>query len=98
MRALGERVSLLLQYAYADPLQHTDLLPEALEELGASLEELRVSQEVLHQQNQELLETHATLEIERKRYRELFEFAPDGYLITDTKARFRRLIMPLVCC
>jgi PAS domain S-box-containing protein len=83
MRAVGERVSTLLQNAHSNSAQHPELLPEALEELSASLEELRMSQEVLHQQNQELLEAHAALEGERQRYRELFEFAPDGYLITD---------------
>lgn len=89
MKELGERISILLQYAHADSTQQLDLLPEALEELGASLEELRVSQEVLHQQNQELLEAHMSLEAERKRYRELFEFAPDGYLITDTNGKIQ---------
>lgn len=83
MRALSERVSLLLQNAHFNSSQHPELLPEALEELSASLEELRMSQEALHQQNQELLEAHVALEVERQRYRELFEFAPDGYLITD---------------
>lgn len=89
MKELGERISILLRYAHANPSQQPDLLSEALEELGASLEELRVSQEVLHQQNQELLEAHMSLEAERKRYRELFEFAPDGYLLTDTNGKIQ---------
>jgi PAS domain S-box-containing protein len=89
-RILGERVSTLLQHAHSDSLQHPELLSEALEELGTSLEELRMSQEVLHQQNQELLEAHAALEVERQRYQELFEFAPDGYLITDLSGNIQK--------
>ncbi|MBD1999718.1 response regulator [Leptolyngbya sp. FACHB-541] len=88
-RALGERVSTLLQHAHSNSLQHPELLSEALEELGTSLEELRMSQEVLNQQNQELLEAHAALEVERQRYQELFEFAPDGYLITDSEGNIQ---------
>ena len=87
MKSLGERVSMLLHRAHSNLSEDPELLPEALEELGVSLEELRVSQEVLHEQNQELLEAHAALELERQRYQELFEFAPDGYLITDTESK-----------
>ncbi|OKH31176.1 hypothetical protein NIES2119_29265 [[Phormidium ambiguum] IAM M-71] len=83
MKSLGERVSTLLHRAHSNLSEDPELLPEVLEELGVSLEELRVSQEVLHEQNQELLEAHAALKLERQRYQELFEFAPDGYLITD---------------
>ncbi len=89
MKIVGGRVSSLLQQVHTDPSQHNELLPEALEELGASLEELQVSQELLHLQNQELLEAHAALEIERQRYRELFEFAPDGYLISDIEGNIQ---------
>lgn len=89
MKSLGERVSMLLQRAHSNLLQDPELLPEALEELGVSLEELRVSQEVLQEQNHELLEAHAALKLERQRYRELFEFAPDGYLITDTEGKIQ---------
>lgn len=85
MKSLGERVSTLLHLAHSNLSEDPELLPEVLEELGVSLEELRVSQEVLQEQNQELLEAHAALKLERQRYQELFEFAPDGYLITDTE-------------
>ncbi|MBD1852537.1 response regulator [Cyanobacteria bacterium FACHB-502] len=90
MKALSERVGALLHYAHADSSQHPELLPQALAELGNSLEELRISQEALHQQNQELLEAQVALEVERQRYQELFEFAPDGYLITDTDGKIQR--------
>lgn len=86
MKSLSERVSTLLHCVHTNLSEDPELLPEVLEELGVSLKELRVSQEVLHEQNQELLEAHAALKLERKRYRELFEFAPDGYLMTDKES------------
>jgi PAS domain S-box-containing protein len=56
---------------------------ETLEDLKVALEELRVAEEELRHQNEELAATHAQLDLERRRYQELFEFAPNPYLITD---------------
>ncbi len=56
---------------------------EALEELSSSLEELGVSEEELRQQNEELMTSRQIQEAERERYQELFDFTPDGYLITS---------------
>lgn len=53
------------------------------EELEKALEELQVAQEELRQQNEELAIAREEAELERQRYQDLFEFAPDGYLITD---------------
>ncbi len=63
----------------------TQTLNHALDTFTEILEELQVAEEELRQQNEELLETHETVEKERARYRELFEFAPDAYLVTDEK-------------
>jgi PAS domain S-box-containing protein len=52
-------------------------------ELQATVEELEVIQKELKTQNAELLQTRMAVENERRRYHDLFEFAPDGYLITD---------------
>src|SRR5262249_23054772 len=41
------------------------------------------AEEELHHQNDELITTRAALDAERLRYRELFELAPDAYLVTD---------------
>ena len=59
------------------------LLPQALEELQSSLEELRVANEEMRVQNDELAHGRLRLEAERQRYQDLFDFAPDGYLVTD---------------
>ena len=56
---------------------------ETIEELRAALEELRVADEELRQQNEELAAAHLQLEIERQRYQDLFELAPDAYISTD---------------
>ncbi len=56
---------------------------EALQGLQLTLQELEVAEEALAQRNEELVATRERLEIERHRYRDLFELAPDGYLITD---------------
>lgn len=54
-----------------------------LEELTATLEELQIAHEELHSQNEELSATQSRLDQQRSRLQELFEFAPDGYLVTD---------------
>ncbi|MFN6568562.1 PAS domain S-box protein [Dendronalium sp. ChiSLP03b] len=53
------------------------------QELQLTLEELQVAEEELRQQNVELAFARETAEFERQRYQDLFEFAPDGYLVTD---------------
>jgi PAS domain S-box-containing protein len=56
---------------------------ENVEHLRAALEELRVAEEELRQQNEELAAAHFQVDAERRRYRELFELAPDAYLVSN---------------
>lgn len=70
-------------------IEYPALLADSLEELRTSLEELRVAEEELRQQNEELQSARETVEAERQRYQELFEFAPDGYLVTDADGTIR---------
>lgn len=58
-------------------------LTEVLSELALFLEELHIVTEELQQKNEELIATRSALELERQRYQDLFEFALDGYLVTD---------------
>jgi PAS domain S-box-containing protein len=60
-----------------------NLLAEVFEDFQITLEELYVSEEELRQQNEELVAARAAVEAERQRYADLFEFAPDAYLVTD---------------
>ncbi len=62
---------------------------EVYEQLSTTLEELQVAEEELTQQNEALIQAQEGLERERQRYRDLFEFAPDGYLVTDTSGVIR---------
>jgi len=57
-------------------LNQPELLSTVMEELAVVLEEVE-------QQYEEVLLTRQTLESQRQRYQELFDFAPDGYLVTD---------------
>ncbi|MEA5624570.1 PAS domain S-box protein [Nostoc sp. UHCC 0251] len=54
------------------------------QELQQALEELQVVEEELRGQNEELAVARELVELERQRYQDLFEFAPDAYLVTDT--------------
>jgi len=63
------------------------LLDQSLEELRSTLEELHVAEEEILVQNQELAIARYQIEIERQRYLDLFEFAPDGYIVTDAAGK-----------
>lgn len=79
------RVAEMQGHPNESSLQQQNLLLAAFEECQTTLEELYVAEEELRQQNEELAATHEALEAERQRYQDLFEFAPDGYIVTDTK-------------
>lgn len=76
----------LLRQADKIPEMQQEDLTQSLEELSISLQELQVAAEELRQQNEELAESRKAVEQERRHYQELFEFAPDGYLVTDREA------------
>jgi PAS domain S-box-containing protein len=81
---LSRRVDKLGKRVDTEPEAAELLVAEALSELSVSLEELHVASEELGQQASELEEAAEQLAAERLKYAELFEFAPDGYLVTDT--------------
>ena len=83
IRIMHERTVELYQRAKAPQWDEPELVAASLEELQVALEELRVAEEELICQNEALVDARATVEAERQRYQELFDFAPDGYLITD---------------
>ena len=85
------RLSELYQGTSALVQQPPELLPAAFKELGIASEELQMAVEELHQQNIELVTTRAALEAERQRYQELFDFAPDAYLVTDLAGTIREV-------
>lgn len=74
--------SLQAQVAEPVPVSRKQLL-EALGALQESLQELDVAEAELAQQNEELMAAREALEIERHRYRELFDEAPFPYMVTS---------------
>ena len=62
--------------------------PHEMEILEA-MEELRAADEELRAQNQELIESRQAVDRERLRYRDLFDFAPDAYVVTDVHGTIR---------
>jgi len=83
LEALAERSSGL-------PTKYRALVEEVLESSSIAVEELQVSVEELHQQNEELATMQNELEASRRSYQDLFESAPDGYLVTDPAGIIRR--------
>ena len=71
------------------PEEQRQFLREACEELHIALEELSVAQAELLEQNQELILTRQAVEVQRQRYHELFDLAPDGYLVTDVNGKIQ---------
>ncbi|HKA17136.1 MAG TPA: ATP-binding protein [Blastocatellia bacterium] len=61
-----------------------DLVLELAAELSTTLEELQIADEELRTQNEELFIARERLNSEREKYADLFESAPDGYLVTDS--------------
>jgi two-component system CheB/CheR fusion protein len=81
IEAANRRMAVLNNRAAAMPSEET--LHEALEELGTALEELRVAEEQLRLQNQQLAIANHMAEKRLRRYEDLFQSAPDAFLVTD---------------
>jgi PAS domain S-box-containing protein len=63
---------------------------QMVEELSTALEELHVAAEIMHEQAEQLGEAHNVIEAERCYFQELFDLAPDGYVVTDQDCIIRR--------
>ncbi|MBE9200671.1 MULTISPECIES: PAS domain-containing protein [unclassified Nodularia (in: cyanobacteria)] len=81
--ALHSRLADLYQTASVLPWIPPELLPQAFKELYSTSKMVQLAAEELYQQNEELIQTRNWLEAERQRYQDLFELAPDGYLVTN---------------
>lgn len=78
-----DHVDRLHQMIDSLPESQKSVLEKAFQGFTIALEELQVAEEELRQQNEELHAAQQELFAERQRYEQLFEFAPDGYLVTD---------------
>ncbi|MBN8560883.1 MAG: helix-turn-helix domain-containing protein [Leptolyngbya sp. UWPOB_LEPTO1] len=66
-----------------------DFFSIALKELGVVSEELEVAVEELNRQSEVLDSNYHDIYAERLRYQNLFEFAPDCYLVTDIQGKIQ---------
>lgn len=82
IEAARQRLETLTERARGSADQRA-LMLETLEDLSTALEELHVAGDELRHQNEELAAARQIVEAQRQRYQELFEFAPDAYLVTD---------------
>ncbi|MEH2433872.1 MAG: EAL domain-containing protein [Nostoc sp.] len=73
---LYSKIQGLLQCNETKANSQEEIITEAIEELHTAMEELLTASE-------ELEITRAAAEKERQRYQDLFEFAPNGYLVTN---------------
>ena len=73
---LYSQIQVLLQCYATKPNSQEEIITETFEELHTAMEELLTVSE-------ELQVTRTAVEKERQRYQDLFEFAPDGYLVTN---------------
>lgn len=89
VEAVQQRAQQLYQCAGEASDGQPQILVESLEQLRIALEELYVAEEELRHQNEQLMAARQAAEAERQRYQELFEFAPDGYLVSDIHGTIR---------
>ncbi len=80
---LRDRKTSLHQNVKQLPLPPQNFLEKVLQEVSTALEELQVAQEELIQQNEELVAARQAVEAQDQRYQDLFDFAPDAYLVTN---------------
>jgi PAS domain S-box-containing protein len=63
------------------------LFQDILHELEQALEELMVTQQHLSEQHEQLAAARRQIEIEREKYWQLFDGAPDAYVVTTADSR-----------
>ncbi|HEY9647794.1 MAG TPA: PAS domain-containing protein [Chroococcidiopsis sp.] len=66
------------------------ILQQQEEELQCIVEELQVTEEELRSQMTALLAARDQIELERSRYQDLFDSAPDAYVVTDAEGQIQQ--------
>lgn len=82
-------VKILDLYKNSKQTPTSDFFSIALKELGVVSEELEVAVEELNRQSEVLDSTYHNIYAECLRYQNLFEFAPDCYLVTDIQGKIQ---------
>jgi len=89
IQTLRQRVQSLYQQAGPGSQTNT-VLSRAFEELAHALEELQAADRALQQQREEALNKQTELELESQRYKDLFDYAPAGYIVTSIDGAIRQ--------
>jgi PAS domain S-box-containing protein len=89
IQAAQDRFEVLRQRSQQFPWSQNEMASEAMEELSIALEELHVAAEEMREQHEYMMITQESLATERQRYLDLFEFAPNGYLVTDIEGHIQ---------
>jgi len=89
-QATRMRAAELYQQARKSLVQQQELLVTACEELYDALESLEVAGEALRQKHNNFTTFHELVELERQHFQNLFEYAPDAYLVTDMAGTIRQ--------
>jgi PAS domain S-box-containing protein len=87
VNAVQRRTDTLNRSVCESSSMRPDLLVQAFDQLNGALDELRVTHEELQKQNEQSVDLYRSIESERQHYRNLFEFAPDAYIVTDTNGK-----------
>lgn len=82
LAAVREHADWLRHQASTNAPVQSGWLAEAIGELSDAVAELQQTEQSLRREMDDLHRSRAAVDIERQRYRSLFEFAPDGYLVT----------------
>jgi PAS domain S-box-containing protein len=91
LNLVRDRAAKLKNQHERSPSQTQQITSQALAELETALEELRVAEEEMRAQNDQLEVANIQIQAEHRRYHDLFEFAPDGYLVTNSVGLIREI-------
>jgi PAS domain S-box-containing protein len=89
LEATNERIAELLEEAAHTSDMSVARAQDLFADFASNMEELRVAEEELVVQSEQLTASTLQIDAERERYAALFEFAPDGYVQTDEMGKIR---------
>jgi len=89
LEAMRQRIQALYRQG-SSSLQQDAVLTTAFEELRLALDHLQMAEAMLREQHEQSLNIRAELEQEFQRYKDLFEHAPVGYIITNIEGTIRQ--------
>jgi PAS domain S-box-containing protein len=84
---LENRISSVRDGAY---LANAELAKDSQDTLNAALEEIGIVRKVILAEVKQVAARRIAVEHERARYHDLFEFAPDAYLVTDLRGHIQQ--------